>query len=103
MIDRGLIKWQPFNSCFSSQTIANDLKKEKEKIKLPILSDEQISIIEEKIFEAFNLKMTIRIDYFYDGRIISELGKIYNIKIPEKKICFNNKNIYVKQIIKITF
>ena len=50
--DRGIIKWQPFESLFSSQEIIKNLTLEKSKIAKPILSEEEISLLEEKIIEA---------------------------------------------------
>ena len=101
MMDRGIIKWKPFDSCYSSQKIINEVINEKRKIKMPTLSEDQINDIENQVLEAFNLKSNIYIEYFYDGNIKSEYGKIYNINKNEKKIYLNHKYIYFKQILLI--
>lgn len=103
MIDRGIIKWQPFNSCFSASNIINDVNKEKNKKILPTLSEDQLNLLEEKIKDAYNLNLNIILEYFYDGSIKKIYGKIISINLLEKKICFNHKNIYFKQILKIYF
>lgn len=103
MIDRGIIKWRPFDSCYSSEEVIRDINKEKLKIKMPILSEDQLNLIEEKIIDAFNLKTNINLEYFYDGMIKYEYGKIQNIYKNEKKIYLNHKSIYFKQILKITY
>ena len=56
MIDRGMIKWQPFNSCFNTQDIIEDIskKKEREKIQFPTLSEDQLGVLEDKIFNWAN-------------------------------------------------
>lgn len=41
MHDRGMIKWMPFNSVVSSKEIINSILKNKSKISMPILSEEQ--------------------------------------------------------------
>ena len=49
MIDRGIIKWHPFDSCYSSAKILNEIHIKKEKETLPILSEDQLNVLEEKI------------------------------------------------------
>jgi len=101
MIDRGIIKWQPFNSCFSAANIIKDINADKRKKRLPTLSEDQLFVIEEKIKDAFDLRQFITLEYFYDGNITVIKGKINSITPQEKKICLNNKYIFFKQIVKI--
>lgn len=103
MIDRGIIKWRGFDSCYSTKNIIKDINKEKNKINMPILSEDQIKIISENIIDAFNLKINVNIEYYYDGIVKHISGKIYNINAQEKKICLNNTFIYFKQILKINY
>lgn len=102
LTDRGIIKWQPFNSCFDSNSIIKDIKSSKERMLFPILSDDQIYIIEEKIIESFNLKLYIIVEYYYDGNIKKIKGKINYLNLQDKKLYINNISIYFKQILKIT-
>jgi len=103
MTDRGIIKWQPFNSCFSVTDIINEIKETRNKEKLPILSEDQLNLIEEKVKDAYNLKLYINICFFYEGNIKTTNGIIEKINIYQKKICLNNKYIYFKQILKIYY
>ena len=100
--DRGIIKWQPFNSCFNAGVIIQDINKEKRKEKCPILSEDQLENIEDTIKDAYILKQDVNIKYYYDGNIIERLGKINYLDIQKKNICLSNKIIYFKQILKIT-
>ncbi len=102
MIDRGIIKWLPFDSCYSSSKIVKEIKKEKEKAILPILSDDQLMVIENKIKDAYELRYSIQIKYFYNDSINIINGKINGINLAEKKIYINNKSIYLRQILEIT-
>ena len=102
MIDRGIIKWQPFDSCYSSKNIVHNIALEKIKIDMPALSEDQLERIEEKIIDAYNLNLNIKIKYYYDGIIKYEKGKINYINTQEKKIYLNNKYIYFKQILNIS-
>lgn len=99
MIDRGIIKWQPFNSCFSSSKILKELNYEKNKIEFPILSEDQLSLLEDKIKNAYFLKQNIKIKYYYNEQILEIIGKINNINLIKKNILINNKIIHFKQII----
>ena len=101
MIDRGIIKWQPFDSCYSSNKILKEIDNKKNRITLPILSDDQLLVLEEKIIDAYHLKNSINIEYFYNGKIIRTYGKINAINYQDKKIYMNNIIIYFKQIINI--
>ncbi|MBE6156921.1 MAG: YolD-like family protein [Firmicutes bacterium] len=103
MIDRGIIKWQPFNSCFSGTSIINEINDNKNKEKFPVLSEDQLYAIEEKIKDAYTLKISINITYYYAGKIKTEVAIIKGINMHEKKICLNNKYIYFKQILKISY
>ena len=52
MHDRGMIKWMPFNSVVSSKEIINSILKDKSKISMPILSEEQKDVNEQKLLIA---------------------------------------------------
>lgn len=101
IFDRGMIKWQPFNSCFNPNDIIKDIKSNKNKIKYPALSDDQLIIIENKINEAYQVKEFIKIKYYYNGNIYNIKGIINNIDNFNKKIYLNNISIFFKQIIDI--
>lgn len=101
MIDRGIIKWQPFDSCYSSNNILKDIYKQKNKHIFPILSEDQLLELEEKILNAYYLNEIISIRYFYNGSLHQINGKIKSINLQEKKIHINENNIYFKQIIQV--
>ena len=46
--DRGMVKWQPFDSLLSSKKVAREIIKEKNKVAMPTLSEDQLLNIEEK-------------------------------------------------------
>ena len=99
--DRGMIKWQPFNSVVPSKQLVNEIMKEKSKIKMPILSEEQKSSIEKKIILSFYENEPITLEYFYHGKILKANDIIKKIDSTYHKIYFNNKVILFDQIIKI--
>ncbi len=99
--DRGIIKWQPFNSCFNAQLVIKDIKKVKNRKTYPNLSEDQLENIEEKIKEAYNLKLFVQIKYYYDGIINVIEGQINGISPNDQKLYLNNKIIYFKQILNV--
>ncbi|MEG0794279.1 MAG: YolD-like family protein [Bacilli bacterium] len=95
-IDRGFIKWQPFNSLFVASEVKRNLATEKTKTTKPVLSEEEISFIEKTLIEAYYSKSNTTIFYYKDGFI-----KEINTKI--KKIDQVYKMIYLDNNIKILF
>jgi len=51
--DRGMIKWRPFDSVYSSKQIVREITREKEKIKMPIISEEEKKELEKKLILAY--------------------------------------------------
>lgn len=99
--DRGMIKWQPFNSVVSGKQMVRDIIKEKNKVKMPNLSEEQRKNIEEKLIIAFYENELITLDFYFQGKIIKISEKIKKIDSTYNKIYFNNKVLLFDQIIKI--
>jgi hypothetical protein len=98
--DRGIIKWAPFSSLPIQNKMIKNLIYEKNKIKKPILSEEQIKEIENIIIEAFYEQANIKIEYFKNGYLQDTIAKINNIDYTFKKIYLNNqKIIFFNQII----
>lgn len=101
MNNRGMVKWAPFNSVINSNSVINKLKQEAKKIKKPILSEEQITIMENIIIESFNDASEVVIHYYkneYDNVII---GKIIKIDPISKYITINDKKLYFNNIMQI--
>ncbi len=103
IMDRGIIKWQPFNSCFNPDLVIEALNKERDKINYPTLSEDQLNVLEFKIKEAFELQIFVNIEYYYAGKIQNIAGQIIGFNINKNKILINNQEIYFKQILKISY
>lgn len=102
MMDRGMIKWEPFNSVIPSSKVIKDVINEKNKIKKPILSEEQLKNIEQKLIDSYNSKENIIISYFQNGYILNEEGIIKKIDYINKKVYLDYKIIYFSQITDIS-
>lgn len=102
MNDRGMIKWQPFDSLTNTKKMKHELQLKKEKIEMPLLSDDQLSVIEENIKSAYYNKDYINIKYYLNGAIIKKKAKIKSINYNLKYIKLSdNTLIYYKQIISV--
>ena len=99
--DRGMIKWQPFNAVVPSKQLVNEILKEKNKIKMPNLSEEQRRNIEEKLILAFYENDEVTLDFYYQGKIFKIKEKIKKIDSTYHKIYFNNKVLLFDQIINV--
>ena len=100
-LDRGIIKWQPFESLASSNETINKILKEKNKVEKPILFEEQLVSISNSLMDALESDYPIKIKYYKSGNILFEKGKIKLIDTNYKKIILNNKTIYFSQILEI--
>ena len=102
--DRGIIKWAPFNPLTQQKEMIDNLIKEKQKIKKPLLSLEQQKEIEDKIIEAFYEQINVEITYFKSGYIFKITSLITNIDYTFKKIYLNKqKKLVFNQILNINF
>lgn len=100
--DRGMIKWQPFNSVINNKTLINSILKEKEKIRKPELSDEEIELLEDKIIVSYYTHSNLLITYYQDGYLLKTISKIIKIDQIYKKVYLDNHKILLfKQIIDI--
>lgn len=101
-IDRGMIKWQPFNSVVNNKYMVNSIIKEKAKIKIPLISDDEKKQNEDKIIAAYYMKNKVKITYFKDGSLKIVFSKIKKIDQVYKMIYLENTKILFNQIVNIT-
>ena len=95
-------KWNPFNAVASGGMMINDVLQEKNKIDMPVLSEDQKMMLQERIMEACNNQEVVKIKYYRDGKIYKTEGKIIKIDINSHKIVFNGGlSVFFSQIIEI--
>lgn len=100
--NRGLIKWAPFSAVTPGTYIVNEVLNKKNKVKMPILSEDQIIEINNKIITAFNNKDVIRIKFFKGGKYYIKQGIIVNIDKNFGKLLLNDGfSVFFSQIIEI--
>lgn len=101
MNDRGMIKWQPFNSVINTNKIVTVLEKERNYIIKPSLSEEQLIELNNKVLDAFYSKIKIKIKYYFNGVIYEKKGTITSINNNSKFIVINKEKINFSQILDI--
>ncbi len=104
MSDRGMKKWLPFDSLTNTNKMKHELSKKKIKIEKPILSEDQLINLDNKIMEAFFNKDIIKISYYFNNNIIKKEVRIKSIDYNKKQILLSdNTKLYSKQIINIDY
>ena len=100
--DRGMVKWQPFDSLLSSKKVAREIIQEKNKVAMPTLSEDQLLNIEEKVLEAYYNGETVRLVYYRNGSYYTKISLIKYIDKYKKQLYLNDRSVlYFKQIVKI--
>ena len=95
-------KWNPFNAVAPGGFMVKEVMKEKNKIEMPILSDDQKMAIQERLFDAFNNQEIIKIKYFRAGKLYITEGKVEKIDVNTHKIVLNGGfAVFFSQIIEI--
>ena len=101
MQDRGYIKWAPFNSLINDKDIIKEKEQVVKKVNKPILSEDQLSYINDKVMDAYTNHYKVNISIYKNENIININGFINNINTFKKLITFNNTYVYFNQIISI--
>ncbi len=95
-------KWAPFNSVIHEKKILKELQMEKSKIRKPILSEDMIENLENKILDSFENQTPVEITYYYKEHLLKKSGIITKIDSISKKIVLNqNFVLYFPNIIEI--
>ena len=94
--------WMPFNAVCDGMLLADAIERKKRYIRKPLLSDDQLELLQEKIIESYSTNSTIKIKYYLDGYYYYMNEKIKKIDINNRKLFFNDgKYLYLNQIIDV--
>ena len=102
MKDRGMIKWQPFQSVVPTNLIVKSLLEEKKKVTKPVLSDDQLDNLDILLAEYFYNQSKIQIKYFQNNKVKEIQGIITNINADLKIVTISGHlNLHISQILQI--
>ncbi|NLG81341.1 MAG: YolD-like family protein [Bacilli bacterium] len=90
MKQRGMVKWQPFASLPEHANYIHKVIYEMNKIERPILSEDQLNELNEKLYRYSQNKEFISIAYFHDGYIYDVEGIIVKIDLLKKMVIIEN-------------
>jgi hypothetical protein len=85
-VDRGIIKWAPFDALVGYQTILSELRYKLGKKDHPQLSDDQYEELNRKLNFVFHHKIDVTIEYFSDGYVKSSYGTIKKLDFIHRLI-----------------
>ena len=103
MYDRGMVKWQPFDSLLSTKKMCSDILKKKNVKKMVILSEDQLNIIEKRIIASYYNKSLVNIIYYYNGNYFKKKSIIKYLDEYKKEIILNDGLvIHFGQIVNIS-
>lgn len=95
------MSWAPFNSVISGNTIIEELEIKRKKVKKPVLSEDQLNIINTNLLEAYQNKITVEMKFYLNSYIYKLRGIITNINYLKKELTINKKIIHFSQIISL--
>ncbi|HBG33279.1 MAG TPA: hypothetical protein DEG42_05210 [Acholeplasmataceae bacterium] len=78
-VDRGIIKWAPFDALVGYHSLIQELKYRLGKKDQPVLSDDQYEEMNRKLQIAVYQNLEIEVEYYKDGYTRSSLGTIRKI------------------------
>ncbi len=89
-VDRGIIKWAPFDALVGYGSMLSELRHRLGKKEKPILSDDQYEELNRKLNFAYHHHIDIEIEYYHDGYIKSCYGQIKKLDFIKKIIILSS-------------
>lgn len=85
------VKWQPFKTLPEQYEQLEQYIQDQNKIDMPILSDEQVQILNDKLNSKINNNSFTTIEYYKDGYTFSIQGYIKKIDVLESTLIITNE------------
>jgi len=97
-------KWAPFQSVLNTKSVLLEIQKKKEKKEKPILSSDELELLERNLLEAFHTGSPILVKYYYNGFFYQKSGTISHVSKTDFKIYFSDHtSLYFEQIMDLIF
>lgn len=105
---RGIIKWQPFKTIPEQYKRIDEFVEDQNKIDMPVLSEDQLSILNDKITYIMHKNIYCTLSYWCNGYIQTVKGRINRINILENFIAItkghdNSLKIPLNHMVNIDF
>lgn len=101
-VDRGIIKWAPFDGLAGFNHLYKTLKYRLGKQEKPILSEDQLYEMDLHLKQAVHEKCPVYITYFQDGYIKQLYGQVTKLDMINKIIYINHMKYPLSMIIDLS-
>lgn len=98
--DRGMKKFNAFKALTEHEEMAKNLVKKRSKISKPVLSDDELEIINDNLVYANNHNSVVELIYYNEGFLTKEVGNI-KIEAYNRLLFINKKYISFDNILKL--
>lgn len=88
--DRGKIKWNAFKTLPEQYEQLEQYVQDQNKIDMPILTEEQIHILNDKLNNKIQNKSSVSVEYYLDGYMYSISGYIKKVDTIESVLIITN-------------
>lgn len=88
--DRGIIKWAPFDALVGFKSSIGDMKMDRNKKPMKILSEDQLAEFNYLIRDAINNDYELVFDYYEDGYTKRVFGKILKVDQHNQLLILKN-------------
>lgn len=88
------VKWQPFKTLPEQYEQLEQYLQDQNKIDMPMLSDEQVQILNDKLNMKMHDNSQANVEYYSDGYIYSIKGFIKKIDVIESTLTITNDKGY---------
>jgi hypothetical protein len=89
-VDRGIIKWAPFDGLAGFNNLYKELKYRLNKTEKPILSEDQLYEMDIHLKKALHEKCPIYLTYYQDGYMKQLYGYVTEIDVILKLVYVNH-------------
>ncbi|MDD2575558.1 MAG: YolD-like family protein [Acholeplasmataceae bacterium] len=89
-LDRGLIKWLPFDALTGFKQAVYELKNKRLKPSKPILSEDQLAIMNYQISTALKFQKSISTYIYKDDSILYVTGSIQKLDMVKRQLKVDN-------------
>jgi hypothetical protein len=101
-IDRGIMKWQPFDALAGYQEMIKEMVHLKNKRQKPVLLEDKLEEMNRVIEEAISNKAVVRVTYYEDGYLYYESGYISKIDLYTQTMVLKPRvNLALDDIIQV--
>lgn len=101
-VDRGIIKWSPFDGLAGFVDMMEELRYKLGKKPRPELSDDLLAEMDFALQEALKFSKAIAVSYYRDGYLEADFGCVNKLDLNERFIWIDGRKFNLDDIVNIT-